>query len=256
MAAAWLAIAGFGLLHVVVNAASVIDERRRAGQRIDGWEPWVWEGSSTLVWLALLPLIFIAARRLQPPRLPVAAAAGIHLALTVPFSLAHVGLMNAIRIGIYAALGQTYAPRQPLAEILLYEYRKDLITYLLLVGFFLLFERVVRPQPAPADRGERYRIEVRDGSRTRWLEPDEVEWAQAAGNYVELNGAFGTLLHRRTLAALEAELAGHGFVRVHRSRLVRADAVRAVETRQSGDFDLLLASGARIAGSRRFRDRL
>lgn len=256
MAAAWLAIAGFGLLHVVVNAASVIDERRRAGQPTDAWEPWVWEGSSTLVWLALLPLIFLAARWAQPPRIGIGAAAGIHLALTVPLSLAHVGLMNAIRIAVYAATGASYAPRQPLLDILLYEYRKDVITYLLLVGFFLLFERVVRPQAGPGRAGGDYRIEVRDGSRTRWVAPEEVEWAQAAGNYVELNGGFGTLLHRRTLAALEAELAAHGFVRVHRSRLVRRSAVRAVETRQSGDFELMLAGGDRIAGSRRFRDRL
>ena len=256
MAAAWLAVAGFGLLHVVVNAASVMDERRRAGQPTDPWEPWLWEGSSTFVWLMLLPLIFLAARRLQPPRFPIGAAAGLHLLLTVPVSLAHVGLMNAIRVGIYAALGERYAPRQPLLEILLYEYRKDVITYALMVAFFLLFERVVRPQPAPGAAAPDYRIEVRDGSRTRWIAPEDVEWAQAAGNYVELHGAFGTLLHRQTLAALEAELADHGFVRVHRSRLVRAGAVQSIETRQSGDFELVLASGERIAGSRRFRDRL
>lgn len=254
MVAAWLAIAGFGLLHVMVNAASVIDERRRAGQPTDPWEPWVWEGSSTLVWLAILPLIFVAARRLQPPRVRLPAAAGIHLALTVPFSLVHVALMNAIRIATYTLIGERYAPNQPVLGILLYEYRKDVITYLLLVGFFLLFERVTRPQAITV--GTDHRIEVKDRSRTRWIAPDEIEWAQAAGNYVELHGAFGTLLHRQTLAALEAELSGRGFVRVHRSRLVRGSAVNAIETRQSGDFELVLASGARIAGSRRFRERL
>ena len=256
LTAAWLAIAGFGLLHVVVNAASVMDERRRAGQPTDAWEPWLWEGSSTLVWLMLLPLIFLAARRLQPPRFSLASAAGLHLLLTVPVSLAHIGLMNAIRVGVYNALGERYAPGEPLLDILLYEYRKDVATYALMVAFFLLFERVVRPQPRSEAAASDYRIEVRDGSRTRWLAPEDVEWAQAAGNYVELHGAFGTLHHRQTLAALEAELAENGFVREHRSRLVRAAAVQSIETRQSGDFELALASGERVAGSRRFRDRL
>jgi DNA-binding LytR/AlgR family response regulator len=100
------------------------------------------------------------------------------------------------------------------------------------------------------------RIEVRDGSRTIRLAPADIEWAQAAGNYVELHGGFGTLLHRRTLAALELELAPHGFRRVHRSRLVRTSAVQAIETRQSGDFEIVLASGHRIVGSRRFRQGL
>lgn len=256
MAAAWLAIAGFGMLHVAVNAASVREEFERAGRRIGAWEPWVWEASSTAVWLAILPAILLAARRLQPPRTGIPAAVGAHLLLTVPVSLVHVGLMNAIRVAVYSGLGGRYAPNQPVLDILLYEYRKDVVTYLLLVGFFLLFDRVVRPGRTAEDRPAPHRIEVRDGARTRWLEPAEIDWAQAAGNYVELHGAFGSLLHRRTLAALEEELAPHGFVRIHRSRLVRRDAVRAVETGPSGDFELAMADGARIGGSRRFRDRL
>lgn len=255
MDAAWLAIAGFALLDTVVNAVTVRDERARAGDPVAPWEPWVWEGSSSLVWLLILPFVFLAARALQPPRFGIAAAAGIHLLLTVPVSLAHVGLMNAVRFAIYAAAGGAYGPRRPAIDILLYEYRKDLVTYLLLVGFFLLFERVVRPQPA-ALREREHRIEVRDGSRTRWVAPHEIDWAQAAGNYVELHGAFGTLLHRTTLAALEEELAPFGFARIHRSRLVRKAAVAAVETRPSGDFELALAGGARVGGSRRYRDRL
>jgi hypothetical protein len=258
IAAAWLVVAAFGLLHVAVNAASVAEELARAGRRVALWEPWVWEGSSTLVWLAMLPLVFLAAQRLQPPRTKIAAAAGVHALLTIPVSLVHVGLMNAIRHSFYGAIGQSYSPRQPLFDILLYEYRKDVISYLLLVAFFLLFERVARPAQLPTATGEAAakRIAVRDGNRTHWVDSGEVEWVQSAGNYVELHGRFGTLLHRTTLGALERELAQWGFVRVHRSRLVRKDAVAAVETKPSGDFELALGSGVSIGGSRRFRDRL
>ncbi|MBA4040737.1 MAG: hypothetical protein C0456_18665, partial [Hyphomonas sp.] len=48
----------------------------------------------------------------------------------------------------------------------------------------------------------------------------------------------------------------HGFVRVHRSYLVRRAAIATTETRQSGDFDITLRSGAVISGSRRFRQNL
>lgn len=78
----------------------------------------------------------------------------------------------------------------------------------------------------------------------------------AAGNYVELHGSFGTELARRTMADLEAELAPQGFVRVHRSRLVRRAAIATIVTRQSGDFDITLRSGTVISGSRRFRENL
>ena len=57
------------------------------------------------------------------------------------------------------------------------------------------------------------------------------------------------------MAAVEAEL-GPAFARIHRSRLVRRDAVRAIESGQSGDFTVTLANGERVRGSRRHRDAL
>lgn len=99
-------------------------------------------------------------------------------------------------------------------------------------------------------------IEVRDGNRVRLLRFNQIDWVNAAGNYVELNGAFGSQLARRTMADIAAELAPHGFVRVHRSRLVRKDAIASIATHQSGDCDITLRSGVVISGSRRYRQNL
>ncbi|MBX3562377.1 MAG: LytTR family transcriptional regulator [Sphingomonas sp.] len=253
-AAAWLAFALIAILQAVVNAFSVIDERAAGGQPIPTWEPWTWELTSIAAWLLLAPLIFLAARRLRPPQLRPLPAIGAHVAASIAVSLGHVTLMQAGRTLIYWLAGSRYG--ETIASAFLYEYRKDLVTYVLVVLFFLLFERVTRPNAAPAPVADAFRIEVRDGSRTSWLAPEDVEWAQAAGNYVELNGPFGTLLHRRTLAALAEELAPHGFVRVQRSRIVRKAAVTGTETRPSGDFEIRMASGVILGGSRRYRDNL
>ena len=113
--------------------------------------------------------------------------------------------------------------------------------------------RIDAPTTAPAPPP---RLEVRDGNRTIFLAPTDILWAEAAGNYVELHTVAGSLLHRATLASLERELAPNGFVRIHRSRLVRRDAVRAVEANASGDFEAVLGNGARVIGSRRYRDGL
>jgi hypothetical protein len=252
MAAAWLFFAAFGFANMIINAASVIDERAQVGRPIPAWEPWTWEATSLFAWLLLVPFIFLAARKLRPPRFTWPAALALHLLLTLIVSLAHVGMMMGLREAAYWLAGEDYYSIGRFGDVMLYEYRKDLATYVAASAFYLLLDRALRPA-GPKEAEEPFRIEVRDGSRTRWVAPEDVDWAQAAGNYVELHGRFGTLLHRRTLAALEQELDAHGFVRIHRSRLVRRAAVREVEVRPSGDFETLLDSGERIGGSRRFR---
>ncbi len=253
---AWLAFAVVAGLYAAVNAASVIADRASLGRAVPAWEPWSWEMTSFAAWLAVAPFVFAAAARFRPPRLGWLAAAAVHLLLSVLASLAHVGLMVGLRMTIYAAAGSAYRQPGSAMDILVYEYRKDLITYAILVGAFLLVRRLLAPAPGSLIGEEGFRIEVRDGSRTAWLAPEDVEWAQAAGNYVELHGRFGSLLHRETLAALEEALAPRGFRRIHRSRIVRSSAVRSIETRPSGDFEVTLESGERLAGSRRFRGRL
>ncbi len=251
-----LAFAGFGLLYMVVNSASLIDQRRALGQPIAQWQAWVLEGTSFAAWLALLPVILVIATRLASRPLPLAALG--HAAGCIAVSLAHTALMAGLRIAAYALAGEQYAPTETWSDRLLFEARKDVITYVSIVAVFLLARQLVtRPMATPPPPiGEMALIEVRDGSRVVMLRPEEIDWVSSAGNYVELHGSFGSQLARRTTADLESELTPYGFVRVHRSYLVRRAAIATTETRQSGDFDITLRSGAVISGSRRFRQNL
>jgi DNA-binding LytR/AlgR family response regulator len=251
-----LAYCGFGMLYMVVNATSLIDQRRALGQPIATWQAWVLEGSSFAAWLALLPAVLALASRFATR--PLWQAAFGHAASCIAVSFAHTALMTALRIVAFDIGGLAYAPSTSLFERVLFEARKDTITYVSILAVFLLARRLVsEPVTVPLPTvGELPLIEVRDGSRIVMLRTEEIDWINAAGNYVELHGSFGSELARRTMADIEAELALHGFVRVHRSRLVRRTAIAATETRQSGDFDITLRSGAVIGGSRRFRRNL
>jgi hypothetical protein len=250
----WLAVAA---TFTVVNSLSVIEDLARVGRPVPAWKPWTWEATSMFGWALLVPIVFAAAARLKPPRFSWPATLGGHLLLALVLSALHVAIMVGCRKLIYAAAGSSYAPPGTLGAMYAYEVRKDLLSYAAAAFIYLLVERLAaRPEAVQIDPPPPFRLEVRDGTRTFRLAPEDIHWAQAAGNYVELHTAFGEMLHRETLAALENGLAAHGFRRIHRSRIVRADAVRAVETNASGDFEVLLDSGERLAGSRRFRDRL
>lgn len=251
-----MAYTGFGLLYMVVNAASLIDDRLALGKPIAAWQAWVLEGTSFAAWLALLPMVLLLVERLTAR--PLWQTTAGHAFGCIAVSLAHSALMMAMRSGAFAVAGIDYAPIESWSDRLLFEARKDVITYVSILAVFLLARQLVAPpaQPSQPPAEDAGLIEVRDGSRVVLLRPDEVEWVSSAGNYVEIRGSFGSQLARRTMADIEAELAPHGFVRVHRSHLVRRAAIASTETRQSGDFDVTLRSGAVIGGSRRFRQNL
>ncbi|MCU0947805.1 MAG: LytTR family transcriptional regulator [Porphyrobacter sp.] len=250
------AFTGLGLLYTVVNAASLIDQREALGRPIAAWQAWVLEGTSFAAWLALVPVLLALAVRLV--RCPLWLAVVGHAGACLALSLAHTALMTLLRLGAFAFFGEAYALAEPLGDRLLFEARKDVITYVSLVAVFLTARRVLglpADQPAGPPTASAI-IEVRDGSKVRLFRFDEIDWVNAAGNYVEFNGAFGSQLARRTMADMAAELAPHGFVRVHRSRLVRRDAIASIATHQSGDCDITLRSGVVISGSRRYRRNL
>ena len=104
----------------------------------------------------------------------------------------------------------------------------------------------------PSRRADRF--VVRHAGRLRSVAVDEVEWIEARDNYVQLHHADGVFLLRHTLAALERSLANAGFVRVHRSALVRTAAVVDWKRTESGDLTVRMRSGAEVAMSRSHRE--
>ena len=249
-----VAFGAFGLVYMIVNATTLIDQRAALGRPIEPWRAWLLELTSFVSWLILLPMILWVAIRLLGLKQRWLAVAW-HAAACLAASLSHTLLMLGLRAGSFALAGELYARSEPVYDVLVFELRKDIITYVSIVLVFLVARRLLAaPSNAAADSpGTGTPIEVRDGNRTLWIRPDEIDWVSAAGNYVELHGAFGVQLARRTLSDMEEELAGEGFVRVHRSRLVRQASIASIETRQSGDFEVILRTGERITGSRRYR---
>lgn len=241
-----------GAAIALVDALSVADDRAEAGRPIGLWEPLVWEASSILALVALAPLVMALTRRVQPLVAPWPRLAAVHLAAALAFSLVHVTAMGAVRAMVYAAVGGAYPAFGPLRDFP-YEFRKDLLIYLGLVGLYAIWLRLWQ-SPPPAGAGETPQaIEIRDGARRHFVPLSEVAFIEAAGNYVELHRGATPILHRAPLSSLERQLAGAGFVRIHRSRLVRRAAVSEVESRPSGDFVVRLADGRELMGSRRYR---
>lgn len=240
---------------MVANATSMVSDFAAAHIPVSREHIWLFEATSIFAWLTAAPAIWWLVARLRRARLPWWAVALIVAAATVPVSLWHIGLMVALRMLVYALQGQHYTFTVGGANPILYEYRKDVGTYLQFAAIALVAQWLIARAATPEIAAPHRTLEVNDGAVKHNVPLDEIESISAAGNYVEIGWAPRALLHRATLASVEAEL-GDAFVRIHRGRLVRRDAVRRIETDKSGDFTVELASGASVRGSRRYRERI
>jgi two-component system LytT family response regulator len=100
------------------------------------------------------------------------------------------------------------------------------------------------------------RLFVRSASRVVLVPVDEIDYAEACGNYVRLHCRGGRHLMRETMNGLEVRLDPRRFARIHRSLLVNLDRVQELHPLFHGDWAVLLRSGARLTLSRTYRDRL
>jgi len=100
------------------------------------------------------------------------------------------------------------------------------------------------------------RLAIRDGGRTTWVDQDDIEWVDAAGDYmcVQANGI--TYIMRKTMKELEKELDENILQRIHRSTIVNVRQVRELESHINGEYFLTLESGHRVKLSRTYKDKL
>lgn len=245
------------LVIMVANASSTLSDLRRSGSNIRPDLVWSWEWTSIVALFTLYPALWLAVKWVRPPRFSWVAVA-IALAVgSVIMSAWHIGVMVALRYVYYWAVGsgpyRFFDPSEGRLDHILYEYRKDLGTFLQFVAIAGVAQWLIARAATPPGGSEAPKtLAVADGAVTHLVPVEEIESIASAGNYVEIAWGARTLLHRATLAAVEGEL-GDAFLRIHRGRLVRRAAIRRIETDKSGDFTVELASGASLRGSRRYR---
>lgn len=100
-------------------------------------------------------------------------------------------------------------------------------------------------QGRPSNAGST-RLVVKTEGGVALLSLNEIESLAADGNVVIVNATTGTYTLRDSLASLAQTLQGHGFLRIHRSRVVRADAIVAVEKGRYRKAIAVMRSGAKF----------
>jgi len=98
------------------------------------------------------------------------------------------------------------------------------------------------------------RFSIRAGGKTSFLQVKEVDWIEAAGNYLLLHVGKENHLLRETLNGLENKLPPKTFVRVSRSVLVNLEQIKQLEPSGPDAHVLTLRSGVKVPVTRSVRE--
>ena len=115
-----------------------------------------------------------------------------------------------------------------------------------------------RAGPGPeADAAARIeRFVIKSGGRVFFVRAEEIDWIEAAGNYVKLHVGTEAHLFRETMNALEAQLDPDAFFRIHRCHIVNIERVRELQPWFNGEYVVFLKNGTRLTLSRGYREKL
>ncbi|MBQ4862395.1 LytTR family transcriptional regulator [Pseudoalteromonas sp. MMG013] len=259
----WLLLCGYIFINNTINATSnIMEAQRESSLSFSWWEPFVWEYSSAVSTLAVLPAIVWLLKTFPFNWQRIYSSVLRYFLASVLFSLAHVFIMVMLRKLIYFAQDRYYDFGVLWFE-LIYEYRKDLWGFIFLIFVIKAYNYIISQlcgEAAPILEGEepttpQYdRLLVKKLGKEFIVKVNEVDWLESSGNYVNLHIGARIYPLRATLTQLSAQLAPQGFCRIHRSYAVRLDAIDSITSLPSGDSEIQLHTGKGLSLSRRYKE--
>lgn len=111
-------------------------------------------------------------------------------------------------------------------------------------------------KPEKAESKYLDRLAIKAEGRVLFFKIDDIDWIEAADNYVSVHVGADEHLHRETMASLEAKLPPSLFLRISRSTIVNIERIKEMQPMFHGDYVVILKNGARLNLSRNYRDKL
>lgn len=101
-----------------------------------------------------------------------------------------------------------------------------------------------------------HRLIIKSAGKVLFLNTKDIDWVEAAGNYLKLHVGQQTHLFRSKISDLEAKLDSRRFVRIHRSVIVNIDRIKELQPWYTGEYAVVLRDGKELTLSRGYRNRL
>ena len=99
------------------------------------------------------------------------------------------------------------------------------------------------------------RIAVKADGRVIFIKAGDIDWVEAADNYVSLHVGKESHLLRETMSSIESRLPKQ-FLRISRSTIVNSERIKELQPLFHGEYAVILRDGTKLTLSRSHRDKL
>jgi two-component system, LytTR family, response regulator len=100
------------------------------------------------------------------------------------------------------------------------------------------------------------RLSIKSAGRITFLSVDEIDWIEAADNYVQVHAGRESHLLHATMNSLEGRLDPDKFLRIHRSAIVNVGRIKELHPMFHGEYRIVLKDGTRLTSGRGYRENL
>jgi LytTr DNA-binding domain len=254
------------LLGLVSGVQLFIADQRLALHPYAWWQALATTLPAWYLWGLLSLVVVWLGRRFRVDGASFGRHFFIHLGASLDLALLQLVAAVAVQDLLHVAAGEPFAFTQKLVDNFTLFYHWNVLIYwaILAVVHARDYHRDLEDRRTALAELERRlaarpvteRLLVEGDGRSFFVRTSEVDWMEAARNYVRLHVGDRTHVLRATLSALEQRLDPERFRRISRSALVNLDRVREVQPWFHGDAVVILESGARLGLSRRYRTNL
>ncbi len=263
-------LAFWTLLGLVTGVQYFLAEQRLAPGTVRWWEAFATALPASYAWGLLALLVTWLGRRFRLDRATFERHFVLHLGASLDVALIHLFAALGIQAMLHAAFRQPFRFGPMLVNDFTLFFHWNVLIYWAILAVVHAFdyhrdledrhralaelEAQVRAAPAPTPTPASCdRLLVEHQGRRFFIRIGDIDWIEAARNYVRLHVGGKLHLMRSTLSALEQRLDQAQFRRISRSAIVNVDRVREIQPWSHGDAVMVLHSGDRLPLSRRFR---
>jgi len=255
----WYAAAAWVILITVLWGTDLFVKFAEHGRYASGKDDFrlvVEQITSGLAVLVMIPFVLRWLRVFPLRRDAWIPAIVGHTAGSMLFATGHYVLMVSMRSVVYAFSSVSYIWREPFVGNLLVEYQKDIKVYIGIIAAVSAWQFYWRRHSSRSGTSSQAsRLVVQTGSGTAILRFEQIDYLEAARNYVSVHADGREYVLRDTMANLEDRLPAETFARTHRSYIVNIDKIREIRSVDSANR-IVLGNGTNVPLSRGYQERL